>query len=101
MWRVLERRGVAEPLVYSSTRHSATYLISPNMLENCVYFCYNDFKSEYNGVKIKYSENQLVNVGCTSIYGTVKAIEAFYGDVDCSKKIIINAAHSIKLISGE
>ena len=23
LWRVLERRGVAEPLVYSSTRHSA------------------------------------------------------------------------------
>ena len=23
IWRVLERRGVAEPLVYSSTRHSA------------------------------------------------------------------------------
>ena len=22
LWRVLERRGVAEPLVYSSTRHS-------------------------------------------------------------------------------
>ena len=24
IWRVLERRGAAEPLVYSSTRHSAT-----------------------------------------------------------------------------
>ena len=26
IWRVLERRGVAEPLVYSSTRHSAKVL---------------------------------------------------------------------------
>lgn len=25
LWRVLERRGVAEPLVYSSTRHSAKF----------------------------------------------------------------------------
>ena len=25
IWRMLERRGVAEPLVYSSTRHSAIF----------------------------------------------------------------------------
>ena len=25
LWRVLERRGVAEPLVYSSIRHSAKF----------------------------------------------------------------------------
>ena len=25
IWRVLERRGAAEPLVYSSTRHSAKF----------------------------------------------------------------------------
>ena len=42
-----------------------------------------------------------MNVDCTSTYGTVKAIGAFYGDVNCAKKIVINAAHSIKLISGK
>lgn len=60
-----------------------------------------DIESMYDGVKIKYNGNQLVNVDCTSTYGTVKAIGAFYGDVNCAKKIVINAAHSIKLISGK
>ena len=35
IWRALERRGVAEPLVYSSTHHSAkVYFCLSNMLEN-------------------------------------------------------------------
>ena len=60
-----------------------------------------DIESEYDGVIIKYNGNQLVNLDCTSTHGTVKAIGAFYGDVNCAKKIVINAAHSIKLISGK
>ena len=33
LWRVLERRGVAEPLVYPSTRHSAIFNLSIILLQ--------------------------------------------------------------------
>lgn len=60
-----------------------------------------DIKSKYDGVKIKYNGAQLVNIDCASTYGALKTTGAFYGDGNCSKKIVVKAANNINLISGE
>ena len=62
-------------------------------------FDYIEIDSQYDGVKIIYNGKELVNVDCTSTYGTVKADGPFYGDENCDKKIVIKAAQGIKLIS--
>ena len=62
-------------------------------------FSYIEIESEYGGVKFTYNGTQLINADCTSKYGTVKAQGTFYGGADCDKKIIITAAHDIKLLS--
>lgn len=55
--------------------------------------------SQYDGVKFIYNGTQQVNADCTSEYGTVKARGVFYGGADCNKRIIITAAHDIRLFS--
>lgn len=64
----------------------------------------NDFNqinidTTHGRANVKYNGNSLVNVNCTSTYGSVKANGPFYGDENCAKKITIDASHSIKLIS--
>lgn len=48
IWRVLERRGVAEPLVYSSTRQSAkVYFFCIKLIDNRLYDMYNIDNCKY------------------------------------------------------
>ena len=62
-------------------------------------FCYIEITSEYDSVKVKYNGNRLVNVNCSTTFGSVEAKGTFYGNTDCDKKIVISAAQNIKLLS--